>query len=72
MIRKFIESEFNVGIIKELSDFAISSKSDAYVVGGYVRDYLLGIDKEGLDVDVMVIGDAVKFAEKFAKKRKRN
>ncbi len=70
MIRKFIESEFNVGIIKELSDFAVSSKSDAYVVGGYVRDYLLGIDKEGLDVDVMVIGDAVKFAEKFAKKKK--
>ncbi|MFZ4592147.1 MAG: CCA tRNA nucleotidyltransferase [Ignavibacteria bacterium] len=70
MLKKFTETEFNVGIIKELSDFSIKSKADAYVVGGFVRDYLLGINNEGLDVDVMVIGDAVKFAEKFAKKKK--
>lgn len=70
MIRNLIESEFCVGIIKELSDFAISSKSDAYIVGGYVRDFLLGFDNSNIDIDIMVIGDAVKFAEKFAKKKK--
>lgn len=70
MIKKFNESEFCVGIIKELSDFAISSKSDVYIVGGYVRDFLLGFDKSNIDIDIMVIGDAVKFAEKFAKKKK--
>jgi putative nucleotidyltransferase with HDIG domain len=70
LVKNFIESEFNAGIIKELSDFSVKSKVDAYVVGGFVRDYLLGINKDGLDVDVMVVGDAVKFAEKFAKKKK--
>jgi len=70
LVKNYNESEFNTGIIKELSDFAVKSKSDAYVVGGYVRDFLLGINKEGLDVDVMVVGDAIKFAEKFAKKKK--
>lgn len=67
MVKKFNGAEFNTGIVKELSDFTIKSKSEAYVVGGFVRDYLLNINKEGLDIDVMVVGDAVKFADKFAK-----
>ncbi|MFA5011225.1 MAG: CCA tRNA nucleotidyltransferase [Ignavibacteria bacterium] len=70
MINLFQGSEFNTGIIRELSDFTINSKSEAYIVGGYVRDYLLNMNKDGLDIDVMVIGDAVKFAEKFAKSKK--
>jgi poly(A) polymerase len=70
VVKNFIESEFNTGIIKELSDFTIKSKADAYIVGGYVRDYLLGINKDGLDIDIMVVGDAIKFAEKYAKKKK--
>ena len=70
MVKNFTEAEFCTGIIKELSDFSKKSKTDAYIVGGYVRDYLLGISSEGIDIDVMVIGDAVKFAEKFAKKKK--
>jgi tRNA nucleotidyltransferase (CCA-adding enzyme) len=36
-----------------------------FVVGGFVRDLLL--NKENLDVDVVVEGDGVAFAEKFAK-----
>jgi len=70
LINLFQGSEFNTGIIRELSDFTINSKSEAYIVGGYVRDYLLNMNKDGLDIDVMVIGDAVKFAEKFAKSKK--
>lgn len=70
MLKNFTEAEFNTGIIKELSDFSKKSKSDAYVVGGYVRDYLLGLNNTITDIDVMVIGDAVKYAEKFAKKKK--
>jgi putative nucleotidyltransferase with HDIG domain len=40
-----------------------------YVVGGYVRDLLLGID--GFDIDFVVIGDAIRFCEEF-KKRQSN
>ena len=37
---------------------------EAYVVGGYVRDLLLGIP--GKDVDIVVVGDGVKFARAAA------
>ena len=38
---------------------------DAYVVGGYVRDMLLG--REVKDTDIVVIGSGVEFAKKVAK-----
>lgn len=63
----FNESEFNKGIVKELSDFTKKNNYEAYVVGGFVRDYLIGLDKDGLDIDVMVVGNAINFAELFAK-----
>lgn len=34
---------------------------EVYVVGGYVRDKLLG--KEGKDIDFVVVGDAMRFSE---------
>jgi poly(A) polymerase len=34
---------------------------EVYVVGGYVRDLLLG--KKGKDIDFVVVGDAMKFAD---------
>ena len=37
-----------------------------YVVGGFVRDALLDIKNS--DIDIMVEGDAIKFAEYFSKK----
>jgi tRNA nucleotidyltransferase/poly(A) polymerase len=37
---------------------------EAYVVGGYVRDLLLGLGDK--DIDVLVIGDGVKFARTVA------
>ena len=39
----------------------------AYVVGGFVRDLLLGIDN--LDVDFVVEGDGIAFARALAKER---
>jgi tRNA nucleotidyltransferase (CCA-adding enzyme) len=38
-----------------------------YVVGGFVRDLLLGLDN--LDVDLVVEGDGIAFARAFAKER---
>lgn len=39
---------------------------ETYVVGGFVRDALLDIKNS--DIDIMVEGDAIKFAESFSKK----
>lgn len=54
--------------IKVISELAIKQKINAYLVGGYVRDTILGSDCT--DIDIMVVGDAISFAEKVAKKFK--
>jgi len=48
-----------IGIIADREDIA------AYVVGGYVRDTLLG--REVKDTDIVIIGSGVEFAKKVAK-----
>lgn len=40
---------------------------NAYVVGGFVRDLLLHINKNELDIDIVVEGDGVYFAKELAK-----
>ncbi len=52
-------------IIKNIGTLADKNGTTAYVVGGYVRDKLLG--KEVKDIDVMVIGDGITFANLVAK-----
>ena len=52
-------------ILKKISGIAVKSNTEAYVVGGYVRDKLLGMDKT--DIDITVIGDSIEFAELVAK-----
>lgn len=37
---------------------------NAYVVGGFVRDLILGV--ENFDIDIVIEGDAIAFAKKFA------
>lgn len=49
-----------------ISDAAAELELPAYVVGGYVRDYLLG--RESKDVDVLAIGSGIDLAQKFAEK----
>jgi len=57
---------------KELIDFVgkigEEEKTDIYLVGGYIRDEILGI--ETYDIDFMVVGDAVSFAKIVAERLK--
>ena len=55
-------------IIEHIAKIAFEKKIDAYIVGGYVRDKLLG--KTSNDIDIMVIGDGVEFGESVAKSLK--
>jgi putative nucleotidyltransferase with HDIG domain len=52
-------------LVKTVGKIADENKFEAYVVGGYVRDLLLG--KEVKDVDFLVIGEGLKFAKIVAK-----
>ncbi len=51
-------------ILKTIGGIADSEKIEAYVVGGFVRDELLG--REVKDIDVVIIGDGPAFAKKVA------
>ncbi|MAJ19556.1 MAG: tRNA nucleotidyltransferase [Candidatus Marinimicrobia bacterium] len=52
-------------VISELSD---ETQTNAFLVGGCVRDLMLNPLAESIDVDIMVEGDGIDFAEKLAKR----
>jgi tRNA nucleotidyltransferase (CCA-adding enzyme) len=49
-------------------DIAYYNSMPVYLVGGFVRDLILGV--ENLDLDIVVEGDGIKFAEDFSAKLK--
>ena len=57
-------------VILRIGAIADREKQEAYVVGGYVRDRLLGIN--GKDIDIVIVGDAIAFARIVAAELKRD
>jgi poly(A) polymerase len=51
-------------ILRRIGELGDRRRVDTYVVGGYVRDALLG--KVDADIDVLVVGDGVAFAREVA------
>ena len=53
-------------ILSTAGELALQENIPAYVVGGFVRDMLLG--RKSNDIDIMVEGDGIAFAKKLAKR----
>ena len=53
-----------LAILKQVGQVAAELNFNAYVVGGFVRDLLL--KHENLDIDIVIEGDAIVFARRFA------
>ncbi len=64
MINKIKKKSRN--LFDKISALGTELKMPVYVVGGYVRDLLLGYD--GFDIDFVVVGDAIKFSEELKKR----
>jgi len=58
---------FDNNIFRIISDVCYREGVDVYVIGGYVRDYLLKRDYDGKDIDIVVIGDGVEIAKAVAR-----
>ena len=58
----------NDKIFELLSDVVTSEKTEAYVIGGWVRDCLLKRDHPDRDIDIVVIGSGIDIARKAAKR----
>lgn len=67
---KLSKSKHPDKVILQIADIARQNGFEIYLVGGFVRDRLMG--KECNDIDISVIGDAVKFAGLTAKEFKTN
>jgi poly(A) polymerase len=57
--------------LEKIGGIADHEDIHVYAVGGYVRDYLLGVNSDAgafvpKDTDLVVVGDGIKFAEKVA------
>ncbi len=55
-------------VLRLVGELGVERMHDTYVVGGYVRDLLLGRPLK--EIDFMVVSDGVEFAEALAKKLK--
>jgi poly(A) polymerase len=55
-------------IFETLAEVATTEKTEAYVIGGFVRDCLLKREHSGKDIDIVVIGSGIEFARKIAKR----
>ncbi|MDI6766630.1 MAG: CCA tRNA nucleotidyltransferase [Bacteroidota bacterium] len=64
MVQLINQIDITSKILLRVGSIADDEKVEAYVVGGYVRDKLLG--KEVKDIDIVVIGDGIGFAMKVA------
>jgi len=53
-------------IFKTLSTIADKSKTEAYVIGGFVRDLFL--NRPSKDIDVVVVGSGIEYAEAVGRK----
>lgn len=58
--------EIRSPLLKSIGALADELNIEAYVVGGWVRDQMLGLGDK--DIDILVIGDGVEFAKHVAKK----
>lgn len=66
-LRGLLKDRLPKGIEKILQDTGVTADRmgvSAYAVGGFVRDLLLGV--ENYDIDIVIEGDGIAFAENFA------
>ena len=54
----------NIPIFRKISNYCSDYNVECYVIGGFVRDFIL--NKESKDVDILVIGDGISAAKKIA------
>jgi len=60
--------ELKESIFQTISDIISESGNESYVIGGYVRDLILG--RKSKDIDIVTLGSGIELAKKVANKLK--
>ena len=58
-----VENLPELKLLKQIGKLADEQKIDVYLVGGAVRDFILG--KSNFDMDIVVVSDGIKFAKEL-------
>ncbi len=58
----------NTNLLNVVSNISVKNEIETYIVGGAVRDYIL-YNKAKKDIDILVIGDGIKFSKLIATSR---
>ena len=66
MIHSVIKKNINNNLFKVISKCADEDGIECYLIGGYVRDLIIGF-KKPKDIDIMVVGDGIEIAKKVCK-----
>ncbi len=64
--KKYILKKIDTTIFKAIKNIAAEENIECYVIGGFVRDLLLGNPSK--DIDIVVKGSGINLAQKVAKK----
>jgi len=67
---KSLSEKIEASIFKVLAETAEKTNTEIYVIGGFVRDIYL--NRPSKDIDVVVLGNGIAFAEKVGQKLKTN
>lgn len=67
---KSLLGNIEASIFKILADTAANTNTETYVIGGFVRDIYL--NRPSKDIDVVVLGNGIAFAEKVGQRLKTN
>jgi len=63
-----VKFELQETVLLDISKLLSMEKMTGYLIGGYVRDLIL--KRESKDIDIVVLGDAIDLAHKYAATRK--
>lgn len=63
--KEFIYKEIDKPVFRRLSEVADNIGMPCYVVGGYVRDIILG--RSSKDIDIVVVGSGIELASEYAR-----
>ena len=66
MIHSKIKKNINNNLFKVISKCVNEDGIECYLIGGYVRDLVIGL-KKPKDIDIMVVGDGIEMAKKVCK-----
>lgn len=66
MIHSKIKKNINNNLFKVISKCVNEDGIECYLIGGYVRDLVIGL-KKPKDIDIMVVGDGIEIAKKVCK-----